>query len=187
MREKSGLHVNEDCFILEVIDPRSGEALPEGAEGELVLTTITKEGFPLLRYRTGDLGSVTREPCACGRTLSRMTRIRGRIDDMIILGATKVFPSQIEQIVTAEAGLAPHFQVLLDRVDGIDAMTVLVEPAETRNGAAPSAAHRDPVERVKRKLEAVLGLTAAVEAVRPGSLQRAGEGKLDRVVDKRRI
>jgi phenylacetate-CoA ligase len=190
--KKSGLHVNEDCFILEVVDPRSGDTLPEGAEGELVLTTITKEGFPMLRYRTGDLGSVTHEPCACGRGLARMSRIRGRLDDMIILGATKVFPSQIEQIVTAEAGLAPHFQVLLERVDGIDAMTVLVEPAETRNGTGAAgsgaeAAHGNPAERVMRKLEAVLGVTARVELARPGSLQRAGEGKLNRVVDKRRI
>ncbi|HTP57854.1 MAG TPA: phenylacetate--CoA ligase, partial [Spirochaetia bacterium] len=179
--KKNGLHVNEDCFLIEVVDPRSGDVLAEGAEGEIVLTTITKEGFPMVRYRTGDLGSVSRGSCPCGRTLARMSRIRGRLDDMIILGATKVFPSQIEQIVTAEIGLAPHFQILLDRVDGIDAMTVQVEPAEARNGAGPDA------ERVMRKLEAVLGVTSKVEMVRPGSLQRAGEGKLNRVVDKRRI
>jgi phenylacetate-CoA ligase len=185
--KKNGLHVNEDCFIIEVVDPKSGGVLAEGAEGEIVLTTITKEGFPMVRYRTGDLGSVSREPCACGRTLARMSRIRGRLDDRIILGATKVFPSQIEQIVTAEIGLAPHFQVLLDRVDGIDTMTVRVEPSESRNGAGPHGGPGDPAEKVARKLEAVLGVTAKVELVRPGSLQRAGEGKLNRVVDKRRI
>jgi len=185
--KKNGLHVNEDCFIVEVVDPRSGDVLSEGAEGEIVLTTITKEGFPMVRYRTGDLGSVSREPCPCGRALARMSRIRGRLDDMIILGATKVFPSQIEQIVVAETGLSPHFQVLLDRADGIDAMTILVEPADVRNGDGPKAEHGDPAQRVIRKLEAVLGVAARVETVRQGSLQRAGEGKLNRVVDKRGI
>jgi phenylacetate-CoA ligase len=184
---KDGLHVNEDCFILEVIDPKSGETLPDGSEGELVLTTITKEGFPMLRYRTGDLGSMTREPCPCGRTLARMTRIRGRIDDMIILGATKIFPSQIEQLITAEPGLAPHFQIHLDRRDGIDTLTVLVEPAEARNDAGASAAVGNPFERVARRMEAVLGVGAKVEQAEPGSISRADEGKLRRVIDKRRI
>ncbi|MGA2614716.1 MAG: phenylacetate--CoA ligase [Spirochaetia bacterium] len=184
---KDGLHVNEDCFILEVIDPKSGETLPAGSEGELVLTTITKEGFPMLRYRTGDLGSVTREPCPCGRTLARMTRIRGRIDDMIILGATKIFPSQIEEIITAEPGLAPHFQIHLDRRDGIDTLTVLVEPADARNDAGTSAAVGNPFDRVAHRMEAVLGVIAKMERAEPGSISRAGEGKLRRVVDKRRI
>jgi len=185
--KKDGLHVNEDCFILEVIDPTSAEVLPDGAEGELVLTTITKEGFPMLRYRTGDLGSVTRAPCPCGRTLARMSRIRGRRDDMIILGATKVFPSQIEEIITAEPGLSPHFEITLDRKDGIDTLSILVEPAEARNGAGPAPGHGDPCERAARKVEAVLGVTAKISAVEPGSLTRAGEGKLRRVVDKREI
>jgi len=184
---KDGLHVNEDCFILEVIDPRSGEVLGQGAEGELVLTTVTKEGFPMLRYRTGDLGSMTREPCPCGRTLARMTRIRGRIDDMIILGATKVFPSQVEEIITAEPGLAPHYQILLDRRDGIDSMTVLVEPAEPANAAPAAADSAEACRRAAARMEAVLGLSAKVEPVEPGSLGRAGEGKLKRVVDKRQI
>jgi phenylacetate-CoA ligase len=185
--QKAGLHVNEDCFVIEVIDPQTEEVLPEGAEGEIVLTTITKEGFPMIRYRTGDLGSITRQPCACGRTLARMSRIRGRLDDMIILGATKVFPSQIEEIVTAEKTLAPYFQVLLDRRDGIDIMTVVVEPAEARNGLAHAASHGNPCERVARRIEGVLGVGARVEMARSGSLPRAGEGKLQRVVDKRRI
>ncbi len=188
---KDGLHVNEDCFILEVIDPKSGETLPDGSEGELVLTTITKEGFPMLRYRTGDLGSMTREPCPCGRAFARMTRIRGRIDDMINLGGTKIFPSQIEQIITAEPGLAPHFQIQLDRTDGIDTLTILVEPAEARSAAGQAdgqaAGTGDPCQRAARRIEAVLGVTAKVELAKPGSISRAGEEKLRRVVDKRRI
>jgi phenylacetate-CoA ligase len=184
---KAGLHVNEDCFLLEIVEPRSGEVLPDGAEGEIVLTTITKEGFPMLRYRTGDLGALTRESCPCGRTLARMTRIRGRIDDMIILGATKVFPSQIEQILIAEAGLSPHFQILLERNEGIDAMTIVVEPAEPRNGASPASSPGSPCERAARRIEAVLGLTARVELAERGALSRGEGGKIRRVVDKRRI
>ena len=177
--KKSGLHVNEDCFILEVIDPASLKPLPEGREGELVLTTISKEGFPMVRYRTGDLGAVSRGPCPCGRTFARMTRIRGRIDDMIILGATKIFPSQIEEIVTGEKGLSPHYQILLDRNEGIDLMTVRVETSQ--GGGAGSADH------LARRIEAVLGVTARVELAGPGTLERVGEGKIRRVVDTRRI
>ncbi len=178
--QKTGLHVNEDCFILEVVHPLTGKPVPDGQEGELVLTTISKEGFPMVRYRTGDLGSISRGPCECGRTFARMTRVRGRIDDMIILGAVKVFPSQIEEIVTGEKDLSPHFQILLDRQNGIDQMTVTVETAgpEAAEGARAHLA---------RRLEAVLGLTCRVELVSPGSLERAGEGKIRRCVDKRRI
>jgi phenylacetate-CoA ligase len=178
--KKSGLHVNEDCFIIEVVNPSSHEVLPDGAEGEIVLTSITKEGFPMVRYRTGDLGSVSREPCSCGRTLARTSRVRGRLDDMIILGATKVFPSQIEEIITEEAGLAPHFRVLIDRKDGIDSLTVTVEPSESCGAV-------DLRERLARKLEAVHGVSATVELAPRGSLARADEEKLRRVVDKRRI
>ena len=183
---KNGLHVNEDCFILEVIDPATLRPLPAGVEGELVLTTITKEGFPLVRYRTGDLGSFTDEPCPCGRTLARMSRIRGRIDDMIIMGATKAFPSQIEEIVLEEKGLTPHCQLVVDRVDGMDTLEVKVEmPAHT-----PSAEEKADLDhasaRIARKLEAVLGIRAGVTLVEPHSLARAAEGKLRRVIDNRR-
>lgn len=178
---KNGMHVNEDCFIIEVVHPLTGKPVPDGQDGEIVLTTINKEGFPMVRYRTGDIGAVSRSPCACGRTLSRMTRIRGRIDDMIILGATKVFPSQIEEIVTGEQGLSPHFQILLERQGGIDQMTVRVETA------AGAEAPPDVAARLARKIEAVLGVSARVELAAPGSLARAGEGKIKRVVDKRRI
>jgi phenylacetate-CoA ligase len=183
--KKSGLHVNEDSFILEVIDPASLKPLPDGQEGELVLTTISKEGFPMVRYRTGDLGAVSREPCTCGRTFARMTRIRGRMDDMIILGATKLFPSQIEEIVTGEKGLSPHYQILLSRDEGIDLMTVRVEtaPANGAGGAATEAL----AAHLARRIEAVLGVTARVELAGPGTLERAGEGKIRRVVDTRRI
>ncbi len=139
----------------------------------------------MVRYRTGDLGALSRENCPCGRTLARMTRIQGRIDDMIILGATKVFPSQIEQIVTAQPGLSPHYQILLTRHEGIDTVTISVEPAETRNRAesAPAAL----CERTARRIEAVLGVTARVELAERGSLSRGQEGKIRRVIDKRPI
>ncbi len=182
--QKTGLHVNEDCFIIEVVDPRTGDVLPDGVEGELVLTTITKEGFPMLRYRTGDLAALARDSCPCGRTLARMTRIRGRMDDMIILGATKIFPSQIEEIVTAETGLSPHYRIYLERHEGIDSMTVAVEPAENRNGAeagSPEAL----CGRAARRIEAVLGVTARVVLAGRGELSRVEEGKPRRVVDTR--
>ena len=183
---KNGLHVNEDCFILEVIDPATLRPLPTGAEGELVLTTITKEGFPLVRYRTGDLGSFTDEPCPCGRTFARMSRIRGRMDDMIIMGATKAFPSQIEEIVLEEKGLTPHCQLVVDRVDGMDTLEVKVEmPVQ-----APSPEQKANLEhakaRIARKLEAGLGIRAEVTLVEPHSLARAAEGKFRRVIDTRR-
>ena len=182
--QKTGLHVNEDCFIIEVVDPRTGDVLPDGVEGELVLTTITKEGFPMLRYRTGDLAALARDSCPCGRTLARMSRIRGRMDDMIILGATKIFPSQIEEIVTAETGLSPHYRIYLERHEGIDSMTVAVEPAEHRNGAEASSPGA-LCDRAARRIEAVLGVTAKVVLAGRGELSRVEEGKPRRVVDTR--
>ena len=183
--QKNGMHVNEDCFLLEVIDPATLQPRPAGSEGELVLTTITKEGFPLIRYRTGDIGSIVDEPCPCGRTMVRMSRIRGRIDDLIIMGATKVFPSQIEEIVLEEKGLAPHCQLVIDRVDGVDTLEVKVEVQEETPSAEQRREREQAASRITRKLDAVLGIRAGVSLVDPHTLARAGEGKLRKVIDNR--
>jgi phenylacetate-CoA ligase len=182
---KDGLHVNEDHFVVEVIDPKTLSAVPPGTEGELVFTTITKEGFPLVRYRTGDLGVLNPEPCACGRTLARMSRIRGRIDDLIILGAVKVFPSQIEQVILEVQGVEPHYQIVVDRVEGVDSLEVRVELSP----AAPEIDDMRRLDQVKlqiaRRCETALGIRPAVTLVDPRTFARAGEGKTKRVVDKR--
>jgi phenylacetate-CoA ligase len=182
---KVGLHVNEDHFVVEVIDPRTLAPLPPGSEGELVFTTITKEGFPLVRYRTGDLGVLNPEPCPCGRTLARMSRIRGRIDDLIILGAVKVFPSQIEQVVLEVRGVEPHYQIVVDRVEGVDTLEIRVE----LSAASPEIDDTRRLDQVKtqiaRRCETVLGIRPLVSLVDPRTFARAGEGKTKRVIDKR--
>jgi phenylacetate-CoA ligase len=167
----AGAHVNEDHFLVEVIDPQTGLPLPDGDVGELVFTTLTKEALPLLRYRTGDLASVTREPCVCGRTLARMSRVVGRTDDMLVIRGVNVFPSEIERVLLGIPGLEPHYQLVVERPDRLDELTVQVEGALD---AAP----------VKERLERALGLSARVEVVPPGSIARS-EGKALRVIDKR--
>jgi phenylacetate-CoA ligase len=166
-----GAHVNEDHFLVETIDPESGSPMPEGELGELVFTTLTKEALPLLRYRTGDLASVTREPCSCGRTFARMSRVKGRTDDMLVIRGVNVFPSEIERVLLAVEGLQPHYQLVVERSDRLDELTVQVE------GAA------DPAP-VRAQLERALGLSARVEIVEPGSIPRS-EGKALRVLDRR--
>ena len=168
---RDGAHVNEDHFLVEVVHPESGEPLPDGEVGELVFTTLTKEALPLLRYRTGDLASLTREPCVCGRTLARMSRIVGRTDDMLIIRGVNVFPSEIERALLAVPELAPHYQLVVERPGHLDELTVQVE------GAVDAAL-------VREQLKSALGLTARVEVVAPGSVPRS-EGKALRVVDRR--
>jgi phenylacetate-CoA ligase len=168
---RDGAHVNEDHFLVEVVDPQSGQPLPEGEMGELVFSTLTKEALPLLRYRTGDLASLTREPCACGRTFARMSRVLGRTDDMLIIRGVNVFPSEIERALLAIPELAPHYQLVVERPGHLDELTVQVE------GTVEAAS-------VRRQLHTVLGLTAEVEVVQPGSIPRS-EGKALRVLDRR--
>jgi phenylacetate-CoA ligase len=188
---KSGLHVNEDNFIVECIDPKTLAPDPQGTEGELVFTTIAKEGFPLIRYRTGDLAILTAEPCRCGRTLARMSRVRGRIDDLIILGDVKVMPLQIEQILLETQGVEPHYEIVVDRIEGRDTLEVRVEISE----AMPEMDEMKSLERMKetivRKLDIVFGLKAKVTLVEPRTIsrpqERGGSGKASRVIDKRRI
>jgi phenylacetate-CoA ligase len=184
---KDGLHVNEDCFIAEIVDPSTLAVLPPGTEGELVLTTITKEGFPLLRYRTGDLCALTREPCGCGRTLARMSRIRGRIDDMIIMGAVKVFPSQIEQVLLSVKGLQPHYEIVVDRAAGIDTLEVRVEISEDMPELDEMKKLEQVRSRIAQGLAALLDVPAKVTLVEPRTIARPEGGKSRRVVDKRQI
>jgi phenylacetate-CoA ligase len=168
---RDGAHVNEDHFLVEVVDPQSGEPVTDGEIGELVFSTLTKEALPLLRYRTGDLASVTRDPCRCGRTFARMSRILGRTDDMLIIRGVNVFPSEIERALLAIPELAPHYQLVVERPGHLDELTVQVE----------GTLGPDPV---REKLAGVLGLTARVEIVAPGSIPRS-EGKALRVLDRR--
>jgi len=163
--------VNEDHFLVETIDPESGDAVGEGEVGELVFTTLTKEAMPLLRYRTGDLASVTREPCACGRTFARMSRVKGRTDDMLVIRGVNVFPSEIERVLLGVDGLEPHYQLVVERSQHLDELTVQVEGAVD---AAP----------VREQLARALGLSARVEVMDPGSIPRS-EGKALRVLDRR--
>jgi phenylacetate-CoA ligase len=168
---RDGAHVNEDHFLVEVVDPATSEPLPDGEVGELVFTTLTKEALPLLRYRTGDLASLTREPCACGRTFARMSRVVGRTDDMLIIRGVNVFPSEIERALLSVSELEPHYQLVVERPGRLDELTVQVE------GTVDAAA-------VRQELHHALGLTARVEVVPSGSIPRS-EGKALRVVDRR--
>jgi phenylacetate-CoA ligase len=175
-----GLYIWEDHFFPEVVDPDSGDMLPYGAEGELVFTSLTKRAFPVIRYRTGDLCTLFREPGRSGRTMARMTRIKGRTDDMLIIRGVNVFPSEIERVVLRQAELAPHYQIELARENAMDVLNVRAEvDAELDDDAAHGL--RD---RLARELNATLGLRAGVELCAPGALPRS-EGKAVRVVDRR--
>jgi phenylacetate-CoA ligase len=181
--DQQGLHINEDHFIPEIIDPASGERLPDGEVGELVFTCVTKEALPLLRYRTRDRVRLIREPCGCGRTTVRMAKVLGRTDDMIIVRGVNVFPSQIETVLLQLGEVAPHYQLVVDRGQArLDDLDVLVEaPAEIFGNP-------DRLAQLERRLtygvESMLGITCKVTLVGPRQIQRS-EGKAVRVVDKR--
>jgi phenylacetate-CoA ligase len=182
---QDGLHINEDHFYPEIINPVTGETLPDGEKGELVLTTITKEGMPMIRYRTRDLTVLDRKPCACGRTLVRMGKVLGRSDDMLIIRGVNVFPSQVETVLLGLGETSPHYQLIVDREDNLDKLTVLVELTE--------AMFSDEVRRLEtleHKIEAtlasVLGVTAQVRLVGPKSIERS-DGKAKRVIDNRKL
>jgi phenylacetate-CoA ligase len=178
------LHLQEDHFIAEVIDPRSGETLPEGSQGELVLTTITKEGFPLIRYRTGDLTALTTEACPCGRTLARMRRTAGRTDDLIITRGIKFFPSQIEELLLQIEGFAPHLQIVLTSRGGMDEMELKVEISE-RHSFDEIRSLETFRNRIAASVEQALGLQPKVTLVEPRSLRPAGDRKARPFVDRR--
>jgi phenylacetate-CoA ligase len=147
---RRGAHVHEDHFLPEIVDPTTGGPLPDGQEGELALTTLTKEALPLLRYRTGDLTSLTHETCACGRTTVRMARVRNRVDDMLIIRGVNLYPSEVERILLDVEGLSPHYQILVDRPAVLDELTILVEPASpdaddaSLRARAARAFHEEP-------------------------------------------
>ncbi len=180
---KEGLHVNEDHFLVEVVDPKSGEPLPPGKVGELVFTSLTKEAFPVIRYRTRDLSYLIDEPCSCGRTFVRMAKVRGRTDDMIVVRGVNVFPSQVESVLTEIEGIEPHFQIVVDRERALDKMEVLVEVSEK---IFPDAMGKlvEFEKKIEEKLQAVLGIKAEVKLVEPKTFARTA-GKAKRVVDRR--
>jgi len=182
---KAGLHLFEDHFVPEVIDPETQEVLPYGEEGELVLTTLTKEAFPLIRYRTGDITSLNPEPCRCGRTLVRMARVSGRTDDMLIIRGVNVYPSQIEQVLLEMEGTEPHYQIIVDRKGALDELEIQVEVSEKMFFDEMKRQHQF-VESIQEKLRSTLGLSARVKLVEPKTIVRY-EGKAKRVVDKRKL
>ncbi len=178
------MHINEDHFIAEIINPKTGEVLPEGEKGELVFTSITKQAFPLLRYRTRDICVLTRKKCSCGRTHVKMTKPMGRSDDMLIIKGVNVFPSQIETVLLNK-GYAANYQIIVDRINNSDTLEVQVEMT--------SEMFSDSVSEVSRKekvlvdaLKSMLGIYAKVKLVAPKSITRS-EGKAVRIIDKRNL
>ena len=182
--EQSGMHINEDHFIAEIIDPDTGEVLPEGSKGELVFTSITKEAFPLLRYRTRDICVLTREKCSCGRTLVKMSKPMGRSDDMLIIRGVNVFPSQIETVLLKE-GYAPNYQIVVDRVNNTDTLDINVEllPEQFGDTVKETAAYE---KKLAESIKTMLGINPKVHLLAPKSIARS-EGKAVRVVDKRKL
>lgn len=184
---RQGMHVFEDHFIVETIHPETGELLPYGEEGELVFTTITKEAFPLIRYRTRDISRLMREPCRCGRSHLRMDRVTGRSDDMLIIRGVNVFPSQIEAVLMGVTELEPHYQLIVDRIGSMDTLEVQVEISEKIFSDSDEVRSLQKIERrLAKDIKDYLGVTTQVKLVEPKSLQRF-EGKASRVIDKRKI
>ena len=182
---QDGLHLFEDHFYPEIVDPESGEPLPEGCEGELVVTTLSKRAMPMIRYRTRDITALISKPCPCGRTLRRIRRIGRRSDDMIILRGINVFPSQIESALMSVEGTLPHYQIVLTREKGLDQMEVLVEVTPevfSDQIGALETLH----DKIVYELDQTLGLRVAIRLVRPQTIQRS-EGKAQRVSDRRNL
>lgn len=181
---QDGLHVQEDHFIPEIIDPVSLDVLPGGAEGELVFTTVTKEGLPLLRYRTRDLTTLNYEPCKCGRTLVRMRKCTGRSDDMLIIRGVNLFPSQIESVLLQMSETKPHYLLIVDRVNNLDTLDLHVEVDQQFFQDKISELQK-LTKKIQGNLESTLGLSVNVKLVEPKTIERS-EGKAKRVIDKRK-
>jgi phenylacetate-CoA ligase len=178
---REGLHINEDHFIPEVIDPKTLKNLGYGEEGELVFTTITRQGFPLIRYRTGDISSITGDRCACGRTLIRMKKVTGRTDDMIIFEGLHFFPSQVEEIISGIEGLGPHHLIILDRLRGMETIEIQVEA-----GAFDEMRELVRLKTVlEEQFETLFGIRPKITLVEPETLKRSEGKKKGRVIDKR--
>jgi phenylacetate-CoA ligase len=184
--EKNGLHVFEDHFIPEIIDKQTGKPLPAGKKGELVFTTITKEGIPLIRYRTKDITRMIPEKCKCGRTFNRIERLSGRTDDMLIIRGVNVFPSEIEMVIMSVEGASPHYQIIVDRAEhGLDTLEVRVEVNE--NIFSDEIKTLEAIEsKIEKEIHSVLGIGVKVKLVEPKSIPRS-EGKANRIIDKRKI
>lgn len=183
---KNGLHIQEDHFIVEVIDPDTGEVLPEGEKGELVFTSLMKEGFPIIRYRTRDISSLSTAPCPCGRTSVRMARVSGRTDDMLIIRGVNVFPSQVESILLEIGQTQPHYLLVVDRFNNLDSLTVKVEVSASVFESGSVRRLEQLEEEIAQALASGLGLSVNVQLVEPKSLDRS-EGKAKRVIDNRKI
>jgi phenylacetate-CoA ligase len=180
---QDGLHGWEDHFLFEVIDPETGTPLPEGSVGELVITTLTKEALPMIRYRTRDITRLTSEPCACGRTHVRIRRITGRNDDMLIIRGVNVYPSQVEAVLVGMPDIAPHYQLVVEREGNLDQLTIEVEAAPTVL-PTDAAAYRDLAQAVRHQVKSLVGVTADVVVKKPGEVPRS-QGKAVRVRDLR--
>jgi len=182
---QSGLHINEDHFVPEIINPDTGEVLPDGVMGELVFTCITKEALPLIRYRTRDIASITHEECACGRTLARMKKPAGRTDDMLIIRGINVFPSQVESVLLDIEEAAPHYMLIVDRAGNLDTLEIVVEMNE--NNFSDEVKVIAALEnKIRKAVESTLNIAAKIRMVEPKSIERS-EGKAKRVIDKRNL
>ena len=184
LHSERGMHVLEDNFLPEVIDPETLEPLPYGETGELVFTTLTKEAFPLIRYRTKDISRLFLDPCGCGRTLLRMDKVTGRTDDMLIIRGVNVFPSQVEHVLMGIEGVEPHYQIEVSREGNLDVMAVLVEVSEHTFSDEIKVLER-LAQKIRAEIKDMLGVTCQVKLVEPRSIQRS-EGKAQRVIDRRK-
>jgi phenylacetate-CoA ligase len=180
---KNGMHISEDAFIAEIIDPETCRVLPPGSTGELVLTSISKEAFPMIRYRTRDITSLDYAACDCGRTMVRMKKTMGRSDDMLIIKGVNVFPSQIEEVLVAIEGCKPHYQLVIERKGALDVLEVCIEVTENIFFDEMKK-QRAFLEMVEKRIDSVLGVGVSVKLVEPNSIPRL-EGKAERVIDKR--
>jgi phenylacetate-CoA ligase len=183
--EQQGLHIFEDYFLPEIIDPVTERPLAPGEQGELVVTTIDKEGLPVMRYRTRDITSITYEPCACGRTHARIEKVIGRTDDMLIIRGVNVFPSQIESVLMATGETEPHYLIIVDRVDNLDSIEVQIEVSD-KLFSDEVRKLEDLRNKIVSDIYTVLGINVKVRLVEPHTIERS-EGKAKRVIDKRRI
>jgi phenylacetate-CoA ligase len=182
---EKGLHIFEDHFLPEIIDPDTGEVLPLGEKGELVFTTLTKEAFPIIRYRTKDISRLLYDECACGRTLVRMEKVTGRTDDMLIIRGVNVFPSQIEHVLMGTKGVEPHYQIVVNREGNMDTMAVEVEVSEDIFSDEIKILEKLS-NGIMRDIKDMLGVTCRVKLVEPRTIQRS-EGKAQRVIDNRKL
>ncbi|MBE0584175.1 MAG: phenylacetate--CoA ligase [Desulfofustis sp.] len=185
LQTTKGMHIFEDHFLPEIIDPATGKVLPPGEQGELVFTTLTKEAFPVIRYRTKDISSLCYDTCECGRTLVRMGKVTGRTDDMLIIRGVNVFPSQVEHVLIGIEGVEPHYQIIVEREGSMDTMTVEVEISD-KVFSDEIKQLEQLTRQITHDIKDILGVTCRVKLVNPRAIQRS-EGKAQRVIDKRKI